>query len=249
MPHPPSPSPAPWGFTDGQLETLKWVAMGFMFVDHFGRLLLGYGLDSWVFASSRLAFPLFAIVLGVNLARAGDAAPRAARTARRLALWCVIAIAPSIWARGEPWLLNVLGTLALGAVLCWALASGASLALRGAAALLAVMASGWVEFNAPGVLLIPAVYLFGRTSWPQAGVLAAVMLAITGFLNAEFGGWPALLWTLAAVPLAALLRLMPLQLPRLQVAFYLVYPLHLALIGALKTWPWLWSGLGWLEKV
>src|SRR5215212_1508190 len=100
----------PFGWSDGQLEALKWIALASMFLDHFGRHLLGYGQETWVFALGRVAFPLFVLVLALNLSRPGDRTARAPRTARRLALWCVVAVLPPVWARGEPMLVNVLGT-------------------------------------------------------------------------------------------------------------------------------------------
>src|SRR3954462_15638704 len=99
---------APLGFSNGQLETVKWLALGSMFIDHIGRHLLGWPQESWVFAAGRLAFPCFAFVLGANLARAGDRAGRSARTAMRLLVWGAISVLPSIWARGDPQVFNVL---------------------------------------------------------------------------------------------------------------------------------------------
>src|SRR4051812_41640442 len=150
----------PLSFTDGQLEALKWIALASMFCDHFGRHLLGWGQDTWVFALGRIAFPLFALVLALNLAREGDRASRAARTARRLAVWCAVAVLPSIWARGQPMLVNVLGTLGLGAAVCWIMASRMPLLAQVLICLGMAAASHHVEFGLPGVFLVPAIYLW-----------------------------------------------------------------------------------------
>lgn len=226
-------------FADGQLEALKWIALASMFVDHFGRHLIGYGQETWVFALGRLAFPLFALVLALNLAREGDRAARAARTAKRLALWCLVSVPPSIWARGEPMVVNVLATLGLGAALCWSLASAARLPLRLAVCIAAAVASSHVEFGLAGVFLIPAVYLWRTEPHLRTAVLAVLLLLSTAWLNASFGGGMlAVLGTLACVPIAWCVRRLPVSAPRLQLAFYLVYPLHLALIGALKSAGW-----------
>lgn len=225
----------PLGFADGQLEALKWIALASMFLDHFGRHLIGYGQETWVFALGRIAFPLFALVLALNLSREGDRAARAARTAIRLALWCAVAVLPSIWARGEPMMVNVLGTLGLGAALCWAIASPAPTAPRLAACGAVAVASWWVEFGLPGVFLIPAIYLWCAERKPEALVLAVLLFLVTAGFNASFGAWPAFAGTLAAALIAWGARHLPLAAPRLQLAFYLVYPLHLALIGALKA--------------
>jgi hypothetical protein len=222
-------------FTDGQLEALKWLALASMFLDHVGRHLLGWGQDTWVFAGGRLAFPLFAFVLGMNLAREGEQAQRSARVAGRLGLWAGISVFPSVLARGDPHVLNVLATLSLGAALCWTLASDRSLALRLAACIAIALASQHVEFGLAGVFLVAAVYVWRNDGQAGSAVLAAVLFLAVGWLNAFFGGVPALLGTLACVPIAWAVSRLPVQAPRLQLAFYLVYPLHLGLIGVLKA--------------
>ncbi len=63
---------------------------------------------SGVFAGGRLAFPLFALVLGLNLARPGDPVARARRTAARLAAWAAVSVLPSVLIRGRPGVGNVL---------------------------------------------------------------------------------------------------------------------------------------------
>jgi hypothetical protein len=230
----PQAANAPFGFTGGQLETLKWIALVSMFIDHFGRLLLGYGDDSLAFVLGRLAFPLFAIVLALNLARDGDRASRALRTAKRLAVWTAVAVLPSIWARGEPQLVNVLGTLALGAALCWLIALQGHALLRLAGCAVVAAASWHVEFGTAGVFLIPAIYAWSIERRPEGAVLALLLLLLTGWLNALFGGPLSMVATLASVPVAWAVGQSTVSAPRLQLAFYLVYPLHLALIGALK---------------
>jgi hypothetical protein len=222
-------------FTDGQLETLKWIALASMFLDHFGRHLLGWGQDTWVFAGGRIAFPLFAFVLGMNLAREGDQAARSARVAGRLGLWAGISVFPSVLARGDPHVFNVLFTLSLGAALCWTLASDRPVALRLAACIAIAVASQHVEFGLAGVFLVAAVFVWRNDGQAGSALLAAVLFLATAGLNASFGGVPALLGTLACVPIAWSVRQLPVCAPRLQRAFYLVYPLHLGLIGVWKA--------------
>jgi TraX protein len=97
------------------------------------------------------------------------------------------------------------------------------------------VASLYVEFGLPGVALIPAIYLWSSERRREAAVLAATTFLLTAWLNQVHGGLPALLGTLACVPIAWVARELPVSAPRLQLAFYLVYPLHLALIGALNA--------------
>ncbi len=227
--------PAPLGFADGQLEALKWIGMASMFCDHIGRHLLGMPHESWAFIVGRLAFPLFALVLAVNLAREGDRAARCARATLRLMAWGAVSVVPSIWARGDPAMLNVLFTLGLGAALCAMLESPARPAWRALACVAIAGASWFVEFGTGGVFLVAAGYLYATQ--PGAGLATVVTLLVlaTAWLNAIFGGWPAFFGTLASLPLAWLARHLPLRMPRWQLLFYLIYPTHLALIGALKA--------------
>lgn len=221
-------------FTNGQLEALKWIALGSMFVDHFGRHLYAWDQHSLVFAAGRLAFPLFALVLALNLARPGDRAARTARTFTRLAIACAISVLPSIWARGQPELVNVFGTLALGTAVCWLLATSGHIAWRAALCILVAIASIHVEFDVPGVFLIPAIYLWRAEARREAAVLALIVFLAVAALNGSFGGAHGWTGTLLALPLAVALAYVPVEAPRLRWLFYAVYPLHLALIGALK---------------
>lgn len=223
-----------FAFTDGQLEGLKWIALASMLLDHVGRLWLDYPTRSWVFAGGRLAFPLFAIVLGINLARPGDQAARAARTARRLAFWCAVAVVPSVLARGHPLLVNVLGTLGLGAALCWAFAAPRGPALSLALCAVVLAASAHVEFGLAGVLLVPMAWLAQTRRAPEAPGMVVVLVALVGLLNQRSGGPAALALTLAAVPLVLLAQHLPWHAPRLGRAFYWFYPLHLGVIGLFR---------------
>ena len=229
------PLRAPLGFTDGQVEALKWIGLAAMFCDHIGRHLLGMPHESWAFIAGRLAFPLFALVLAVNLAREGDRAERCARTSVRLAVWGAVALLPSIWARGDPLMLNVLFTLSLGAAVCWAVESDAPVAVRAVACVAIAVASWLVEFGTAGVFLVAAGYLWCTQRGAGLAFLVVLLVAVTGWLNALFGGWASFFSTMAALPVAWLARHLPLNVPRIQHLFYVIYPLHLAIIGALKA--------------
>jgi hypothetical protein len=227
-------APAPL-FTDGQLETLKWIAVASMFVDHFGRHLLGWPQESIVFGAGRLAFPLFVLVLGLNLARPGDRAARAGRTAVRLAIACLVSQPAAVWARGEPALVNVFGTLAIGSALCWVLATKGHLAWRALLAGLLCAAANHAEFDVMGACLVPAVYLWRAEGRREAGVFTLVLLLAITHLNGIFGGVHGYVGTLLVLPLALAVSRLPLRVPRMRWFFYAIYPLHLALIGALLT--------------
>lgn len=232
----PSSPASPWpNFTDGQLELLKWIGVVSMFIDHFGRLLFGWGLETIVFGAGRLAFPLFALVLVCNLARPGDQATRAKRIALRLAFACAVATPAAIWARGEPMHINIFGTLGLGAALCWIFSSQSNLAWRVVLCGLIAIAGLYVEYGLIGISLVAAIFLWRFKPRRDTAVLAAIMLLALTYFNASFGGIYGLVGTLAALPLAWAVTYVPVVMPRMPWLFYAIYPAHLALIGALKA--------------
>lgn len=229
--------PAPWRiptFTDGQLEAMKWFAFGTMLIDHFGRYAFGMSEQSWAFAASRVTFPLFALVLAVNLSRPGDQAARAFRTSRRLALWAAISLLPSWWARDAFLPFNVLATLALGALVFAVMERTGGFVARLGVALMAAVLGAFAEFSAPGVLLVPAL-----ARYTASGQVLWCSVALTGFglvagLNLSVGGGWAMVGTFAAVPIASAARRLPLRVRRLKWAFYVGYPVHLAAVLAVR---------------
>ena len=62
------PSLRPLVLSSGAVEILKWTAAALMVGDHINKYLL-HGSEPLLFDAGRLAMPLFAIVLGYNLAR------------------------------------------------------------------------------------------------------------------------------------------------------------------------------------
>lgn len=232
---PATPTP-PWPtFTDGQLEFMKWLAVLSMFIDHFGRHLFGWSDESLVFGAGRLAFPLFALVLACNLARPGDQIARAKRTALRLALACAVATPAAIWARGDPAVINIFGTLSLAAALLWILTSKQHHEWRIPFFVLVAIASWYVEFVFIGVVLVAAFAFWQRKPSRSMATLAAVALISLAGFNTLFGGAYGLLGTFAVLPVVWAVRYLPIIIPRMPWLFYAIYPVHLALIGALKT--------------
>lgn len=227
---------SPWPhFTNGQLELLKWIGVVSMFIDHFGRHLFDWSFETIVFGAGRLAFPLFALVLAYNLTRPGDQAARAKRIALRLALACAVATPAAIWARGEPMYINIFGTLGLGTALCWVFASHSNLLWRFVLCGLVAIASLYVEFGPIGVGFVATIFLWQFKPRHATVALAVIMLLALTYYNASLGMVYGLVGTLAVLPLAWAVTYVPIALPRMPWVFYAVYPAHLALIGALKT--------------
>lgn len=201
-------------FTSGELEALKWLALAAMVADHVDLLWLE---RSWpaLHAFGRLAFPLFALVFGYNLAR-----PHVdgIRVAGRLAL--PAALASLVWAyTGTAGLppLNVLWAFALFAVAVELWDEHPRTAL---AAL--VVGGLFVEGNWFGQLLAFAGLLIGRRPSHWFGYALAVLGIV--LLQAVNGS----AWALLAVPAVLAVRAWRPDVPHVPGLFLWFYPVHLA---------------------
>ena len=198
------------------------------------RTISAVGQSHRAVGAGRLAFPLFVFVLACNLARPGDRAHRAARVTVRLAIACAVSTPAVIWARGEPGLVNVFGTLGLGTALCWLLVTQGHILWLGALCVLICVAGHHVEFDVIGVCLLPAIYLWRVHDLREAAAFSVVLFLALIHLNGSYGGLYGYVGTLCAVPVAWAVARVPLRMPRMRWLFYAIYPLHMALIGALN---------------
>lgn len=217
-----------WTMRAGALEALKWIGLATMLGDHVDKVLFG-GQPSWLGAAGRVAFPLFALVFGYNLAR-DDAGWRGTyrRVLWRLLLFGVLAFPFSVLAfqRWDLLPLNILFTLALGLGLVWCIRRND----RVAALLAPVLFLGGgllVEFSWPGLMLVVACWACFDRPGIAAWLGALASLALLFLVNAN-------LYALLAVPVAWLaIRFAP-ELPRHRWVFYVFYPAHLAVLAGLR---------------
>ena len=75
---------------DGTLEALKWIAVLLMVGDHVNKYLFNWEFP-WLFNAGRMVMPVFAFVMGYNLARPSLGREGFQRIMRRLALVGVVA--------------------------------------------------------------------------------------------------------------------------------------------------------------
>lgn len=229
MPLPKSIEPPRISLSNGTLEALKWFGVIAMTLDHVNRFILRDSYPS-LYAVGRLAFPLFAFVLGWNLARPGvldDASIK--RIVARLLIFGAIATIPYVGLLGLAWWkLNILFTLLFGAIIIF-LCSRASLAAGSLACLLFLLAGNYVDYNWAGIALCVTSWAYSRQpSWPVFCLWGATLVWLTA-VNQHIA-------TLLALPLLLIASRFDFSVPRFQYFFYWYYPLHLALIGlAFKT--------------
>lgn len=211
--------------SDAALSAAKWLALLLMVIDHSNKYLFS-GSQAWMYAVGRISMPLFAVVLGYNLARPGLLASGGyRRIAVRLAVFGALATAPFIAINklvGGWWPLNMMATLLVAVLVAWLLDLGGRWPTI-AAYLVLVWGGALGEYWWPGVGLCLCAWAYRRKPSGGAAFGLVACLALLFFVNGNF-------WALGALPLLAVLRHWPVPLPRAQWAFYGFYPLHLALL-------------------
>lgn len=216
----------PLVLSDAAVEILKWIAVALMVGDHVNKYLL-HGAAPGLFQAGRLAMPLFAIVLGYNLARPNEGVY--ARVAVRLAIAGTLASVPFIALGGLGWgwwPLNIMVALLVATLICWLLDVGGALRISAAAALFLVGGSS-VEFWWGGIALCVASWSYARQpSWLALTAASGAVFALR-LINGND-------WALAAfvVVLAATRASDWRRVPRVGFFFYAFYPTHLALVLA-----------------
>lgn len=215
---------APLAFSEASLSAAKWLALVLMVLDHANKYLFAESYP-WMYALGRISMPLFAIVLGYNLARPGmlDGGGYR-RIALRLATFGVLATVPFIAIGKLPagwWPLNMMFTLLVAVVSAWLFDMRRPVATI-AACLVLAWGGALGEYWWPAIGVCLCVWAYQRQ--PSHALIASFLacLVLLWFVNGN-------LWALAAVPVLFALRWWPVVLPRAQWVFYAFYPLHLAL--------------------
>ncbi|MEV5119884.1 TraX family protein [Stenotrophomonas indicatrix] len=200
--------------TSGGRELLKWIALVLMTGDHV-LTVFGLGYVPVVSELGRVAFPVFALVMAYNLAQPGA---DAGKSARRLALWGLVATPAATLALGQILSLNVLLTFAAAAGGIWAL-ERRQWALAGLLALVAPVA---LDYAWPGVWLVLAGWRWYRGQGGQPWLVWGCMCLLCLYNGNA--------WALLAIPLLRLGNV-DVAIPRLGRVFYGYYVGHLAALS------------------
>jgi TraX protein len=213
---------------DGTLETVKWIGLVAMTVDHVNTYVLA-GAQAWMYHVGRLAMPLFGIVLAAHLARPGALeGGLARRMGWRLAIAGVLAQIPYTWLRGGPWpptVLNILFLLLL-VVAFVQLRRSDRPALRLAACGLLAIGGAVVEFWWIGAAVILTSLAWFRRPDAERTLLAAGSLSLLAALTQS----PVPLLAPAGVYVANRLGA---RVPRFRSVFYVYYPAHLVALAVI----------------
>lgn len=227
------------------LDLVKWLAMLTMLLDHL-RLLWPY-MHS-LFVPGRLAFPLFCLAIAANVARARPDQLFSSTNARYLTYMLVFAlVSEAVYRPMSPaGTLNVMFTLLLGLLIAWGFhyRSVLSAGMTVGAAALAAWMDGPLMYGFLGCLLPAALLLAIKRPGP-IWVLSAVLCVA---VNTRSSLWARAMdvdaYSLTVLGSAFAAPLIGLWLLRMPIAIkvwpvgqwgYWFYPLHLALLQALRA--------------
>lgn len=208
--------PQGWTLTYDNAEALKWLAFASMLVDHASKV---FGPWDWAQPIGRIAFPVFAFLIGRHLG--------SERMLHRLLLVGALATVPHglTLTPGHVLPLNILFTFAFAAGVLRLLGEGRN----GYAAVLFGLGVLVCDYSLPGLALVLASWAW----WQSRAALAVLLLALALVLLCAFNGNT---FALLAVPLVLVAGAADWRVPRVRHVFWFAYPLHLALLAALAWW-------------
>ncbi len=224
--------------SNAALTALKLIGITAMLIDHYNSLVKS-DYSPLLYEIGRLALPLFAFVLGYNLARIP--AEKMPKIMLRLLLFGVIAtpiynvLGTGLW---YWWPLNILFTLLLATGTIYLLSvpppSHLVIPVRLAAVLLFAVAGSMVDYLWVGPALVLVIWrLYLTVPQLERVMLYGALLLLAGLLCLLNASLAALL----AVPviLLTILFYQERQLPRMKWFFYWFYPGHLLALLLIKT--------------
>ncbi len=215
--------------TDGAIESLKWLALATMILSHINYILFPNNLLPALTELGCLAYPLFGFVLAYNLAREGAFQRRTHNRAMgRMLLFGLIATPFYIVA--FPQAVTMQGWLPLNMMFSLMLSTGIIFLLeeKGYFCLLLALAAfvfggAFVSGYWFSISYCVAAWYFCKK--PSAGSLLLWLVSTVG-LGLVYPTF----WGVLAIPIILAAPLVKLKLPRLRLAFYTLYPLHIVIL-------------------
>ncbi|MDY0415929.1 MAG: TraX family protein, partial [Pseudomonas sp.] len=216
--------------SNNSLTAMKLIGIAAMLIDHFNAFVNPH-YNQTLFEIGRIALPLFALVLGYNLARIP--LNKIPKIMLRLLMFGIVATPAYIILCGglqHWWPLNILFTLCLATTIVYLLSLPAhnrwAVTARMTALLLFAVVGSLVDYLWLGPALVIVVWrLFSGISAAESTILQLLLLGLFGLLCVMNDS----LATLLALPIIylAIVACQNIRLPRMKWFFYWFYPGHL----------------------
>jgi hypothetical protein len=211
---------------DRSIELVKWFAFVLMLLEHASFYVFDV-MPPAVFIAGRSVFPLFAIALALGLRSANTYQLRT--VVRKLLTYALIAAGTGMLVGRDFFALNVLFTFAIALYTYDAFINPSGYIARPLSILLLMLVGPSCEFGIEGIFAVVLVLTWARYQTHIIGHLsitsALVLISIAnGFI-----------FSLFAWPLAVLLSMLTIQIPRIKGFFYWGYALQFVLFYALRT--------------
>ena len=212
----------PLNIANGTLETLKWVALLAMTIDHINISLFNSKFYT-LYCLGRIALPLFAFIFAYNLARLTITAIIYKRVLSRLIFFGLIAQpAYMVMLKSSSGLpLNIMFTLFIFTACIYLLQKDVLHIL--AALYLFIIGQALVEYSWPGILLCMGFWLYCKSSNFINLVIISLSYILLGQLNENQSA-------MLSLPLIIIATKIDLNVTRAPYFFYIYYPLHLYLL-------------------
>lgn len=201
----------------GKTELLKWAALVLMLGDHVNKFLFNGNYSEFLFNAGRLCLPIFVFVLAANLVKTDKETHR--RTMLRIFTFGVIASIP-YYLLGTALPLNILFTLLLIVIVIYLLELRVVTAYF-LAVFAFIVGGAFVEFWWPAIILGVTLFYFLKYKNKLCAAAALAALVSLFYINGNH-------YALLALPLVFITP--SVKVPRLRWAFYVFYPLHLAVL-------------------
>ncbi|MDP3333663.1 MAG: TraX family protein [Methylococcaceae bacterium] len=218
--------------SSGAIECMKWLALITMTFDHANKIIF-HAQFTWMYAFGRLAMPLFGFVLAYNLARPATLKSGTYhRVMMRTVLIGMVAtpVYKTAFHHSGVGSLNIIFTLGMATCIIFLIDSSnqsddanLKLIIRALAIALFILGGVFVEGQWFGMSYILTAWLYCKSS--KVWLLFLWVGSTVGLclLNDNY-------WAIATIPIIFIVAKTDFNLPRLRLAFYVYYPLHIAIL-------------------
>lgn len=224
--------------SSGASETIKWLALIAMTLDHANKILFNVQF-AWMYALGRLAMPLFGYVLAYNLAKSDALKSNAYRRVMMRMFITGLAATPFYKAAFHHVCLgslNIMFTLGLATCILFLIDKSMQsnnadsvIITRALVVALFILGSLFVEGQTIAVGYVLAAWAYCKTQNVWTFLIWLLSTVGLSLINGNH-------WAVAVIPIIFITSKVHVKLPRLKWLFYAYYPLHLAILIGIQRY-------------